>query len=138
MTGRPVALVAVMNTPTRLLLVEDEPTALAALRKFFRTAGFQVDCALELEEAEALIATTDYDVVITDLRLSTSCATDGLEVLRFIRCHSRETHVVVLSAHATSDIRDSLDALGAEAFISKPAPLPAIAETVWRVLGRPA
>jgi DNA-binding response OmpR family regulator len=127
---------AAMNTATRLLLVEDEPTAVAALRKFFSAAGVDVDCASELEEAEALIVTTDYDVVIADLRLSWNYATEGLEILRFVRCHSRHTHVIILSAHASEDIRESADALGADAFIAKPAPLPQIAETVSRVLGR--
>jgi len=125
-----------MDNPIRLLLVEDEPTALAALRKFFNSIGFQVDCARELEEAEALIATTDYDVVIADLRLTWSYAVEGLEILRFIRQNSRHTHVIILSAHATPDIRDSADALGADAFIAKPTPLPQIAEAVSRVLGR--
>ena len=127
---------AAMNTPTRLLLVEDEPTALAALRKFFSAAGADVDCASELEEAEALITTTDYDVVIADLRLSWNYAPEGLEIVRFVRCYSRHTHVIILSAHASPDIRESADALGADAFIAKPAPLPQIAETVTRVLGR--
>src|ERR1041385_1037037 len=83
---------AAINTATRLLLVEDEPTAVAALRKFFSAAGVDVDCASELEEAEALIVTTDYDVVIADLRLSWNYATEGLEILRFVRCHSRHPH----------------------------------------------
>lgn len=121
---------------THLLLVDDEPTVLAALHKYFAAAGADVDCARELEEAEALIANNDYDVVIADLRLSWSSVIEGLEVLRFIRRHSRHTHVIILSAHAERDIRDSADALGADAFIPKPAPLPFIAETVSRVLGR--
>ncbi len=130
-----------MNTLTHpekahLLLVEDEPTALAALQKFFHDAGLDVDCARELEEAEALIATKDYDLVIADLRLSWSYAVEGLEILRFIRRHSRNTHVIILSAHASPDIRKSADAMGADAFIPKPAPLPEIAETVSRILGR--
>ena len=125
-----------MNPITRLLLVEDEPTVLAALRKFFDDAGLEVYSARELEEAEAMIATHDYDVVIADLRLSINCTVEGLEVLRFVRRHSRRTHVIILSAHATAEIRRSADDLGADAFIAKPAPLPQIAETVSRVLGR--
>ncbi len=125
-----------MNTLTRLLLVEDEPTALAALHKFFRSAGFDVDCATELEEAEALIAVNDYDVVIADLRLSWNHSLEGLEVLRFVRRYSRKTHVIILSAHASPDFRESATLLGADAFIAKPAPLPQIAATVSRVLGK--
>ena len=53
-----------------MLLVEDERVVLTALKKFFTREGFQVDCARELEEAEALIATSHYAIVIADLRLS--------------------------------------------------------------------
>jgi len=119
-----------------LLLVDDDPTVLAALHKYFAAAGLDVDCARELEEAEAMIVSNNYDVVIADLRLSWSSVIEGLEVLRFIRRHSRQTHVIILSAHVSQDIRESADALGADAFIPKPAPLPYIAETVSRVLGR--
>jgi len=127
-----------MNNRPRLLLAEDEPAAIAALTKFFRENGYDVDCASELEEAEALITVNEYDVVIADLRLNWGPALDGLEILRFIRRNSRRTPVIILSAHASPDVRRSADILGAEAFIAKPAPLPSIAEAVQRVLRRTA
>jgi DNA-binding response OmpR family regulator len=122
--------------PARMLVVEDEPSARGALRKYFLSYGLQVDCACELEEAEALIAVRHYDVVIADLRLSWTHGVEGLEILRFVRRQSRGTHVIILSAHATPDIRRSADALGADAFIHKPAPLPEIADAVSRALAR--
>ena len=125
-----------MNASIRLLLVEDESTTLAALRKFFNDCGYHVDCAGELEEAEALIAVNDYDVVIADIRLSSNHSTQGLEVIRFSRRVSRHTHVIILSAHASQEIRESAGALGADAFLTKPTALPLIAETVAQVLGR--
>jgi DNA-binding NtrC family response regulator len=118
-----------------LLVVEDELAVQAALKKYFVAAGFDVDCAGELEEAEALLATGAYDVVIADLRLSRGqAATEGLEILRYIRRHSRGTRVVVLSAHAGADLRHCADSLGAAAFLQKPMSLPQIAATVARVL----
>ncbi len=124
---------------SHLLIVEDEPAIRAALRKYFHGFGYEVDCASELEEAEALITTIHYDLVIADLRLTWSFAVEGLEILRFIRRHSRETQVIVLSAHTGAEIQESAEALGAAAFISKPAPLPVIAEVVARLLeGHPA
>ena len=118
----------------RLLLVEDEPTAMAALRKFFSCAGYEVDAARELEEAEAMIATTHFDVVIADLRLSWSYAVEGLEILRFVLHHSRGTKVVILSAHGSPEIQRSARALGAGAFLQKPAPLPEIGAAVKRLM----
>src|SRR6266478_1647529 len=82
---------------SRMLLVEDERVVLTALKKFFTREGFHVDCARELEEAEALIATSHYAIVIADLRLSWSYAVEGLEILRFVRHHSRGTRVIILT-----------------------------------------
>lgn len=118
----------------RLLVVEDEPTVQAAIRKYFTAAGYDVICAGELEEAEALIATSWYDVVIADLRLSWKYAVEGLEILRFIRQHARGTRVVILSAYGSADLQHDVRALGAEAFLQKPAALPDIAATVAKLL----
>ena len=117
-----------------MLVVEDEPTALSALRKYFSHAGFAVDYAREIEEAEALVATSKYDVVIADLRLTFNYITEGLEILRFVRQHSRDTKFVILTAHGSPEIQRSARALGAGAFLQKPMPLPEIAATVTRLL----
>ncbi|HEY6844174.1 MAG TPA: response regulator [Thermoanaerobaculia bacterium] len=121
----------------RMLIVEDEFTVLSALRKYFSAAGYDVDYARELEEAQALIATTQYHVVIADLRLSGSSAAEGLEVLRFVRHHSRGTKVVILTAYGSADIQSSARMLGAAAFLQKPAPLAEIRATVSRLLEEP-
>jgi len=136
----PPLRLAVVMTPLestgskpRMLLVEDEAVVVAALRKFFVRQGFTVDCARELEEAEAMIATSHYEVVIADLRLSWSYAIEGLDILRFVRQNSRTTRVIILTAHATPDIRRGARDLGADAFLLKPLPLPEIAATVHQL-----
>lgn len=118
----------------RMLVVEDESTALFALRKYFSAAGYHVDYARELEEAQALIVTTRYHVVIADLRLTGSSAAEGLEVLRFVRHHSRGTKVVILTAYGSPEIQSSARILGAGAFLQKPTPLPEIGAAVLRLL----
>ncbi|MEA2165692.1 MAG: hypothetical protein QOK37_3819 [Thermoanaerobaculia bacterium] len=118
-----------------MLLVEDEPVVLAALKKYFTGEGFDVDCARELEEAEALIATTYYAVVIADLRLSGTYAVEGLTIARFIRHYSQGTRVIILTAHTAPAIQQSARAFGAEAFLPKPTPLAEIASTIDRLMG---
>jgi len=122
------------QTP-RLLVVEDEPVVRKALRKYFVAEGFEVDCARELEEAEALIVTSHYEIVIADLRLSWNYSAAGLEILRFVRHHSRDTRVVILTAYAGPDVQRSARALGADAFLQKPVALAEIAATVYRLTG---
>lgn len=118
-----------------MLVVEDEPTSLLALRKYFSMEGYRVDYARELEEAQAMIMTAQYNVVIADIRLSWSYAAEGLEILRFVRQHSHGTKVIILTAHGSPDIQRGARALGAEAFLQKPIPLPEIRDAVNRLLG---
>ncbi len=117
-----------------MLLVEDEPVLLFAIKKYFTREGFEVDCAGELEEAEALIATSSYAVVISDLRLSGTYAVEGLAILRFVRQNSRGTRVIILTAHTAPGIQRSARAMGAEAFLQKPTPLAEIAATIDRLM----
>jgi DNA-binding response OmpR family regulator len=118
----------------RMLLVEDEPAALFALRKFFSSDGFAVDCAQTLPTARALISATLYDIVIADLRLSGSDGVEGVEILRMIQQRSGDTPVIILTAYAAPDVRATALHLGAKAFLQKPAPLPEIAAEVRRLV----
>ena len=54
----------------RMLVVDDEEPILFAMREYFSTCGYEVDCARELEEAEALISNVQYALVIADMRLT--------------------------------------------------------------------
>jgi len=126
-----------LRETSRILLVEDEPVVLSALRKYFTHTGYDVDCAREVEEAEALITTTHYAIVIADLRLAWT-SFDGLAILRFVRRHSRGTRVIILTAYSTPQIQRDAQALGAEAFMVKPAPLAEIGATIGRLLGEPS
>lgn len=53
----------------------------SALTQALISAGFDVTAAEEREEAEALLATESYDLVLTDLRLGDLSGFSGLQVL---------------------------------------------------------
>ena len=130
-----------MNTnepnKTRLLVVEDEEVVRVALKKYFALRGFAVDSAGELEEAEAMIATSSpYAVVIADLRLAGRSGAEGLELLRFVREHSRSTAVAMLSAYGSAEIVERARELGCETFLQKPKRLAEIADVIQALLER--
>lgn len=117
-----------------MLVVDDELSVVTALRKYFLQQGFHVDVAREREEAEALIVTSVYDVVIADLRLSWSHGVEGLELLRFVREQSRGTKVVILTAYGSPDIEQAARELGGNVFMQKPKPLAEVARVVAALL----
>ena len=119
----------------QLLIIDNEETILFALKRYFAKLRYRVDAASELEEAEALVAHTRYDIVIADLSLSAGGSTEGLEILRFLRTQSPATHVILLTAFGTPAVEHEARRRGADAFLHKPQPLPDIARVAEQLLG---
>jgi response regulator RpfG family c-di-GMP phosphodiesterase len=88
-TATPVAATA---AGSRVLLVDDEPNVLAALRRTLRGRGFEVLCAGSGAEALAVLQREHVDAIISDMRMpgmsgadflkaSLACAPDAVRVL---------------------------------------------------------
>lgn len=107
-------------TTRKILVVDDEEPILFAMREYFRSQGYQVDCAQEKEEAEALLAHNCYSVAIVDLCLSGTDGTEGLEIVRFMRERCPGTRVVVLTAYGSAEIAREAGRRGVDAFLHKP------------------
>lgn len=112
----------------RILVVDNEESILLALKRYFVRIGFAVDCARELEEAEALTTYIEYDLAIVDLSLREHGGTEGLEVLRFLRQNRPRTRTILLTAHGTPTIEKEAFRRGCDAFLHKPKPLPELAK----------
>jgi DNA-binding response OmpR family regulator len=119
----------------RMLVVDDERVITSALRTYFTQYGFLVDCAIELEEALALLSCHEYDVVIADLRLTGTQSEEGLEIIRQARERSSDVRIVLLTAHRTKELEERSLRAGADAHLQKPKPLPEVAQTIFALLG---
>lgn len=118
----------------QLLIVDNEETILFALKRYFSKLRYRVDAACELEEAEALVAHTRYDLVIADLSLTSGGSTEGLEVLRFLRTRSPKTPAILLTAFGTPAVEREARRRGAQAVLAKPQPLPELARVANELL----
>jgi DNA-binding response OmpR family regulator len=114
----------------RILVVDDEEPILLALREYFVPLKYEVDCARELEEAEALLSHIRYDLLIADLRLTGSHGNEGLELIRFVRERSPWTRIIVLTGYGSAEIESEAVGRGVDAFLQKPMPLADLAEIV--------
>lgn len=119
----------------QLLIIDDEETILFSLKRYFAGLQFRVDAASELEEAEALVAHTSYDLVIADLSLTTRGSTEGLEILRFLRAKSPATKIIILTAYGTPALEREAIRRGADVMLSKPLRLPDLANVANQLLG---
>jgi DNA-binding NtrC family response regulator len=110
-------------TTRKILIVDDEDPIRFAMSEYFRPQGYEVDCAQEKEEAEALLVHKCYSAAILDLCLSGTDGTEGLELVRFIRERCPGTKVVVLTAYGSAEIVAEASKRGVDAFLHKPMPL---------------
>jgi two-component system, OmpR family, KDP operon response regulator KdpE len=105
-----------MNDRRRILVCDDEPQIVRALRVILRDAGFEAVPASSGEEALDLVAVRPPQAAVLDLMLPDL---DGVEVTRRIREWS-EMPIVVLSAIGDEDKKVEALAAGADDYVTKP------------------
>ena len=89
-----------MTVAPRLLLVDDEPEVLAALRVGLRRYGFEIMTAISGEEALQLVDDHGFDVVVSDEQMP---GMSGSSLLAAIRLRSPSTVRIVLTGQASLD-----------------------------------
>jgi two-component system, OmpR family, KDP operon response regulator KdpE len=107
-----------MNAPPRprVLVVDDEPQILRALRVILREAGFETLPASSGEEALDVAALKRPDAAIIDLLLPDF---DGVELSRRLR-EWTDMPLIVLSAVGDEDAKVRALAVGADDYVTKP------------------
>lgn len=121
----------------RLLVVDDEASICFSMSEYFSLHGYKVDTATETEEAEKLIESTAYEVIIQDLRLGTTRDPDGLKIIKLANERNPGTRIIVLTAYGSADIEDEAKRCGADAFLRKPKPLSQVAQVVQGLIESP-
>ncbi|MBN2371483.1 MAG: response regulator [Vicinamibacteria bacterium] len=117
-----------------ILLVDDEEGILTTIRSFLGRRGYQVDCAHDPAEARRFLLSSRYELVITDLCLTSSRTNEGLEIVGLVRKHHPETRVVLLTGYGSPELEVQAIAHGADAFLDKRIRLSDIARTVDELL----
>jgi two-component system KDP operon response regulator KdpE len=104
------------NRSHRVLVVDDEPQIVRALRSGLRASGYEVLSAFDGEGALNSIAKEAPDVIILDLAMSPM---DGFEVVQRVREWSTIPIIVLSVREGDQDKVKALD-LGADDYLVKP------------------
>lgn len=101
----------------KILIVEDDLPASRAYQKRLEEAGYEVECALDGEEALNKVHPGCH-LVILDLALP---KVDGWEVLEKLKNHDGVKHipVVICTVLDDDDLRQRAKELGADGYINK-------------------
>lgn len=116
----------------RILVVDDEPEIRSLMSEALYAFGYQVGAVGGTEEALALFAQTQYDLVMSDLRLPGLTGADFAHKLRSI---DPTLPVIMLTGSAPDDddVRRVRDA--GIAILHKPIGLPQLQITLTEALG---
>jgi len=103
--------------PVRILLVEDEPDLVRAMRKGLAENSYAVDVATNGRDALEQAATNPYDAIVLDVMIPPP---DGFEVCRSLRADAITAPILMLTARDAVDDRvRGLDS-GADDYLVKP------------------
>ncbi len=119
-TGRP-----------RILIIDDEPIALQNLEHIMLKEGYEVLALESGVEAIKRLDKTEFDLVLTDLKMQ---PIDGLQVLEHVKQLYPDTEVILITAYATVDTAVEAMKKGAYHYISKPFKLDEVRHTVRTAL----
>ncbi len=100
-----------------ILLVEDDLTYSRIVKTFLEKNGFAVQTATKVKDAQNLINSSKFDLIIADFRLPDGT---GMELLQWSKAEFPQTQVILITHY--SDIRIAIKAmkLGAFEYITKP------------------
>lgn len=108
-----------MNKSVRIMVVEDSATQAENIRYILQQQGYQVDVALNGEQALKMIGGNLPTVVISDIIMPEM---DGFQLCRKIKSDKKLAAIPIILLTALSDPEDVLRGLacGADHFITKP------------------
>jgi two-component system nitrogen regulation response regulator GlnG len=114
-----------------LLIVDDEPNVRYSLEKYLRSPTLDVVCAASGKEAVEEARSRQPDVVVLDVRLPDM---SGLEVFERIRRIDPRLPVVIITAHATTEIAIEAMKQGAFEYLLKPVDLHQLRDVVAQAI----
>jgi DNA-binding NtrC family response regulator len=103
--------------PLKVLILDDEPIVGKRLKPALGKYGVEVEIFEDPHQAVARINETEFDIVVSDVRME---AMDGLKVLETVRARSSRTKVIIISGYATVEVAREALVKGAFDFIAKP------------------
>jgi DNA-binding NtrC family response regulator len=109
-------------TAPRILIADDQPDVLEALRLLLKSEGFAVDTVTSPGAVYRAVEANSYDLLLIDLNYArdTTSGSEGLELLEQLHAYDELLPVVVMTAWGSVDLAVAAMRLGARDFVQKP------------------
>ncbi len=116
---------------SRILVVDDEQSVLSIISTLLNSSGYEVTPALGGEVAAALLTDDEFDLMISDIRMSD---VDGMQLLEMAHETRPDMAVIMLTAYGDVDTAVEAMGLGAFDYVKKPFEADKLLDTVRRAL----
>ena len=117
----------------QILVADDDPEVREALERELASAGYAVVLAGDVTETLREARTSEFDVVVTDLRMP---GASELDVVREVKQNAPDTEVVVVTGHPDMETALACLRAGAFDFLVKPFVPADVVRTVARAVER--
>jgi sigma-B regulation protein RsbU (phosphoserine phosphatase) len=118
----------------RILVADDQPDILQALRLLLSDAGFSADLVGSVDDVIDRVTSDSYDLLLMDLNYTrdTTSGREGLDLLDQV--HSRDNGLPIVVMTGWGSIETAVDAMrrGAKSFVQKPWDDTTLVEVVKR------
>jgi DNA-binding NtrC family response regulator len=116
---------------SRILVVDDEPVILSAVRSFLEGKGYEVEEAQTCEAAQKAFSAIRPDAAVLDYQLADG---NAVELLPRLKALAPDVGLVVLTGHGSIDLAVRAIKEGADHFLTKPVELPTLHVILERLL----
>jgi ActR/RegA family two-component response regulator len=121
-----------------LLLLDDDATIVAVVKRYFAGRGWEVEACLSSGEALSRVASdAPYDAVICDLHFTPARLGEGLQILERAHHKRPEAALLLFTGAPDTDLKGRALELGAREVLTKPTPLASLHEAVLRAMRKP-
>jgi DNA-binding NtrC family response regulator len=106
----------------RILIADDQPDVLAALRLLLKRDGYKIETVESPNEVLRCLENKDFDLVIIDLNYTrdTTSGQEGLDLLQKVQGTDPMVPVIVMTAWSSVDLAVEAMRRGARDFVQKP------------------
>ena len=117
-TPAPVAMPPPTGGGRRVLVVDDSPVAAQALADVLEVRGYEVRSAASLAGVVTMCASFSPTVLVADVQMPNLDVAELCQRFREVT-RGQRTAVLLISGRSEAELRDRLDAIRPEAFVSK-------------------
>ena len=120
----------------RILLIDDEELVLKSIEKFLKKEGYEVISVNGAQEAIKKVQETDFDLLVTDIRMPNLNGIDMICRIREVLKSNGKNQIpeVCITGYADNDLNQKAEELGVAEYLYKPFDLRDFSNCIKRLL----